>query len=170
MKKLQKLLSVLIAAALMVSMVPTVFAEGTEEVTPPTLIEDNANVNQESQEEADQLDVQDEALAEEAPAEEAPAEELIAPTLDEVRGNVDITWARSETALSASGKLDFNWNSGNIGWQWSDVSGLETPVTDSALVWNGDAGHSSAKWSGAGMNRFTGTFTIPEGCSTNDNV
>ncbi|MEG0598326.1 MAG: hypothetical protein RR502_09810, partial [Oscillospiraceae bacterium] len=88
MKKLQKLLSVLIAAALMVSMVPTVFAEGTEEVTPPTLIEDNANVNQESQNEADQLDVQAEVLAEEAPAEETPAEEapaveLIAPTLDE---------------------------------------------------------------------------------------
>ncbi|MEG0755956.1 MAG: hypothetical protein RR450_06135, partial [Oscillospiraceae bacterium] len=178
MKKLQKLLSVLIAAALMVSMVPTVFAEGTEEVTPPTLIEDNANVNQESQEEADQPDVQDEALPQEeadqldvqdeAPAEEAPAEKLIVPTLTEVPGNVHINWGRSAEALPAQGNLSFNWDSNSIDWKWSDVSGLST--TEATNVWNGDAGHSSAKWSGAGMNRFTGTFAIPEGCSTNDNV
>ncbi len=92
-----------------------------------------------------------------------------------------ITWERSSEEVSeVVGVKERKWN-------WGIASGIETPITDITKIWdaqheayyrgyinkmNGNI-HSSATWktkNSVDLRRFRGTFSIPEGYSTEDFV
>lgn len=100
---------------------------------------------------------------------------------EEITVLAPITWERSsEEVGEVLGVKERKWN-------WSIASGIETPIIDITKIWdaqheayyrgyinkmNGNI-HSSATWktqNSVDLRRFRGTFTIPEGYSTEDFV